>query len=167
MDVVGDDEEHLERVEIQLRFADVLHVAKEYEAAQIQLDELLLQIDNTSPARLRHALLSTARNLVALERHQKALDYFRQLRDMDPDKFELHEEYAGALLSASRPREALQWLTEAPGLTLDGEFLLGAIYTNLEAYRRAVGVYRSIVERHPKQLKAWRLLEPPPQLRST
>ena len=147
-----------EELELRLRFADVLHVAKQYEASQAQLDRLLDQLDSTSPARLRHALLSTARNLVALDRHDEALEYFEQLRELDPDSFDLHEEYAGALLSASRPQEALEWLVQAPSLSLDGEFLLGAIYSNVESYHRAVAVYKSVVKRHPEQLKAWRLL---------
>ena len=123
-----------------------------------QLDHLLERLDNTSPARLRHALLSTARNLVALNRHQDALNYFDQLRELDPESFDLYEEYAGALLSASRPKEALQWLLQASPLSLDGEYLLGAIYSNLQAYDRAVEVYKAIVKPHPEQLKAWRLL---------
>ena len=145
-------------LEYRLRYADVLHVAKEYEESQRQLDQLLEQLDNTSPARLRHALLSTARNLVALDRHQEALEYFDRLRELDPESFELHEEYAGALLSASRPEEALEWILQAPTLSLDGEYLLGAIYSNVNAFSRAVQVYKDIVQRHPKQLKAWRLL---------
>ena len=102
--------------------------------------------------------ISTARNLIALDRTKEALEYFEQLRELDPDSFDLHEEYAGALLSASRPNEALQWLNQAPKLSLDGEYLLGAIYTNLEAFRRAASIFEDIVKRHPKQLRAWRLL---------
>lgn len=150
--------DNAEELEVRLRYADVLHQAKRYEASQEQLDRLLDQLDDQNPSRLGHALLSTARNLVALDRNKEALEYFEQLRELDPDSFDLYEEYAGALLSASRPQEALTWLNQAPQLSLDGEYLLGAIYSNLEAFARAVKVYENIVNRYPKQLRAWRLL---------
>ena len=148
----------LNEQEIRLRFADVLHQAKQYQSSQQQLDRLWEELDEQAPARLAHAYLSTARNLVALRRHQEALEYFERLRSIDPGSFDLHEEYAGALLSASRPREALDWINRAEHLSLAGEYLLGAIYSNLESFDRAVHVYTSIVKRVPEELRAWRLL---------
>jgi len=62
------------------------------------------------------------------------------------------------LLSSGRPEEALEWLSSAVTLSLNGQFLLGAVYANLEEFRRAVNVYKHIVKQHPQQLKAWRLL---------
>jgi tetratricopeptide (TPR) repeat protein len=96
--------------------------------------------------------------LVALDRYDEALERFNQLRELDPEDFDLYEEYSGALLSAGRPEEALEWLNRAVSLSLNGQFLLGAIYSNLEAFDRAVNVYKHIVKQHPGQLKGWRSL---------
>lgn len=147
-----------EVVETRLRYADLLHRAKEYTTAHEELTWALTQVDESKPAKYKHALLSMARNLVALNRSEEALERFHQLLDFDPQAFDLHEEFAAALLSAARPKEALTWLNRAAELSLDGEYLLGAVYSNLEEFDRAVNVYKHIVKERPRQLKAWRLM---------
>ena len=89
----------------------------------MELVWVLERVDASTPARFRHALLSTARNLVALDRYDEALERFNQLRELDPEDFDLYEEYSGALLSAGRPEEALEWLNRAVSLSLNGDTL--------------------------------------------
>lgn len=151
-------ESAVELTKAVLRYADVLHQAKRYTEAQQQLQWVLERVDEEMPARYRHVLTSTARNLVALRRHEAAIERFDQLRELDPDSFHLHEEYAAALLSAGRPEEALEWLSRVAQLSLEGEFLLGSVYSNLQEFDRAVNVYKQIVREEPRQLKGWRLL---------
>ncbi len=145
-------------IEYRLRFGDVLLRAKYYNDALAELDWVLERVDASTPARYRHALLSRARVLVGLRRLPEALQQFERLRELDPEAFDIHEEYSGALLSAGRPQEALKWLQRTRKLTLEGRFLLGGIYANLKQFREASDVYRQIIADHPNEVRAYREL---------
>ena len=153
-----EEKETIEETELRLRFGDVLYQAKHLDEAQPEFDFVLANTDEKEPGRLRHVLVSSAKNLIALERVDEALELFTRIYDEDPEEFDLYEEFASVLLAAERPQESLNWLLRDNELTLGGEYLLGAIYAKLSRFDQARSVYMSIVKRYPDDLKAWRLL---------
>ena len=147
-----EEKETIEEAELRLRFGDVLYSAKHFDEAQPEFDFVLANTDEEEPGRLRHALVSSAKNLIALERTEEGLQLFTEIYDADPEEFDLYEEFASVLLEADRPEESLRWLLRGDELTLGGEYLLGAIYAKLLKFDRARNVYLSITKRYPEEL---------------
>ena len=150
--------ENRKLAEYYLRFGDVLQKGKYYRDARNEYDDVLRAVDDSIPTIYRRALLSSARNYIALKAYDRGLAQFELLHKLDPDSFQFYEEYAGALLSAGRPRKALMWIRKSDELTLNGQYLLAAIHANVKDFHSASNTYRAIIATHPEEWRAYREL---------